>query len=278
MKNTIIIIILTIALITDMRAQDSTVVGHQHLLGFFSGVSTHVERDEILSPLLYSGSQLPIVLSYKYRGPKSREMFTASYETFQLSSSITNTSTSSHYVNDTKGLFEYWYCRKAITIPTIQTICYLGGNISGFMNWRDFNYLKGSMTTSIESMIGLGFDALFETTFNESSTNFLSIHFHTPLLSYMLLSQRYNVKVNNLKDDLELDDNMYWWALKQGDLVTLNTLFEVRTEVSYTFFIDNTFAVEVQYRFQYYSFDQYKNLFHVRYLNNQFLAGLIIQL
>ena len=276
MKNNIIIIILSIALITDMRAQDSTAFEPQHLLGFFSGISTHILRDDIMSPLLYNGSQLPIVLSYKNRGAKSREMFTAYYENLQLSSSITNAST--HYVNGTKALFEYWYCRQAITIPIIHTNCYLGGNISGLLNWRDFYYLKESKATSMESVIGLGLDALFETRFNEASINFLSIHFHTPLLSYMLLSQRYNVNVGNLTYDLELDDNMYWWVFKQSDLVTLNKLFEVRTDVSYTMFIDSTFAVEVQYRFQFYSFAQYKDLFHARYLNNQFLAGLIIQL
>jgi hypothetical protein len=67
-------------------------------------------------------------------------------------------------------------------------------------------------------------------------------------------------------------------VFKQGDLVSLNKLFEVRTEVTYTMFIDKTFALEVQYRFQFYSFAQYEDLFHARYLNNQFLAGLIIQL
>lgn len=260
-----------------MRAQDSTAREPQHLLGFFSGVSSHILRDDITSPLLYHGSQLPILVSYKYRGQKSREMFTAYYENLQLSSSITDNSTSSHYVRDTKALFEYWYCRKAFTIPNLNTNFYLGGNVSGFINWRDFYYLKGTKATSMESMIGLGFDALFETTFSETSMDYLSIHFHTPLLSYMLLSERYNVNVGNLGYDLGLDDNSYWWAFKQGNLVTMNKLFELRTEISYTMFLSSTFALEVQYRFQFYSFAQYKDLFHARYLNNEFLVGLIIQ-
>ena len=274
MKNLIIGIIIHTALVTSMIAQDSIALEPQHLLGFFTGVSSHILRDDIISPLLYSGSQLPILVSYKYRGQKSREMFTAYYENLQLSSSITNNSTSSHYVHDTKALFEYWYCTRVFTIPNFKTNCYLGGNVSGFMNWKDFYYSKGTKATSMESMIGLGFNALFETTFSETSMNYLSIHFHTPLLSYMLVSERYNVNVGNLDYDLELDDNMYWWVFKQGSLVTLNKLFEVRAEVSYTMFISSAFALEAQYRFQFYSFAQYKDLFHARYLNNQFLLGL----
>lgn len=91
MKNLIKGIIIHTALFTTMLAQDSTAGTPQHLLGLFSGLSNHIVRDDIISPLLYSGSQFPILVSYTYRGQKSREMYTAYYENLQLSSSITNT-------------------------------------------------------------------------------------------------------------------------------------------------------------------------------------------
>ena len=277
-KNIIFGIIVQVGLLPILQAQDSTDFEAQHLLGLFSGISSNMVRDDILSPLLYRGSQFPILLSYRHRGMKSHEKFTAYYEHLQLSSSITDESTSSHYAMNTKAFFEYRYCRNAFTLPAIKTKCSLGGNVSGFMNWKDFYYLKDIKATSVDLMIGLGVDALFETTLREISHDIITTHIHIPILSYVLLNDRYNVNVNNTDYGIEIGKSIFWQVFTHGDFVTLNKFFEVRAEVSYTKFIGRSLGIELTYRFQFYRFAQYAEILHAHYLNNQLLLGLIVQL
>ncbi|MGD0338172.1 MAG: hypothetical protein ABSB78_05235 [Bacteroidota bacterium] len=127
-------------------------------------------------------------------------------------------------------------------------------------------------------MTSLAFDALSETTFSESSDDFLSFHIHIPLISYVLMNDRYNINVSETFNELDLNKDLLWQIIKKGDFVTLNRLFKLQAELSYLTFVGKSIGLEFQYRFQFYSFAEYKNLFYTRYVNNQFLVGFIILL
>ena len=52
--------------------------------------------DDIMSTFIYEGSQLPILLAYNYRGIINHHTITAFFNNLELTSSITDKSTSYH--------------------------------------------------------------------------------------------------------------------------------------------------------------------------------------
>ena len=127
-------------------------------------------------------------------------------------------------------------------------------------------------------MTGLGIHLLTETAIQQKSNNYLRVEVNIPCISYVLLSGFYNAIVKEKYNDMDPDQNIVWQILKKGDFVSFNKLFEMQADVSYSFFISNYIGFELQYRFLYYYFAQYQELFHTRVLNNQFLLGLTVKL
>jgi len=275
-KQTIIIIALNLCLFIGSKAQDSLTTSPQHLLSLSTGLSNHMVRDDIMSPFIYGGSQLPILLTYNYRGIKNRHTITAFYDNLELTSSITDkgTSSHSHYVKNLNVFLDYSYDRKAFTLEQINTECFLGGRISSFLNSRILYYSNQNSEPSAEVMMNLALDALLEVKLDKSSDDLLSFHVCVPLISYVLLDDRYNATIEFT--EIDLDKSLLGQIVSKGDFVTLNKLFKLQTELSYTMFVGGSFGLEFQYRFQYYSFAEYKNLFYARCINNQLLVGFII--
>jgi hypothetical protein len=106
----------------------------------------------------------------------------------------------------------------------------------------------------------------------------LRLEIYIPCVSYVLFPERYNANVSETFDDIDLDKDILWQLLGKGDVVTFNRLFEVQVDVSYIFFVSKYVGIDLQYRWRYYSFAQYQDLFHARVLNNQFLVGLTVKL
>jgi hypothetical protein len=275
-------IALTISLffLVDVNAQDSLSPAPQHILSLSSGVSNHMVRDDIMSPVIYEGSQLPILLTYKYRGIENRHTITAFYDNLELTSSITDkgTSSHSHYVKSLNVILDYSYDRKVFTFEQINTECFLGGRVSASLNTRVLYYSNQNSEFFGDVMTSLALDALLGTTLDKSSDDFLSFHLCVPLISYVLLDDRYNSKISETFDMVELDPDrsLLGQMLTKGHFVTLNRLFKLRTELSYTMFVGGSIGLEFQYRFEYSWFAEYKNLFRARDTNNQLLAGFVI--
>jgi hypothetical protein len=98
-----------------------------------------------------------------------------------------------------------------------------------------------------------------------------------PLFAYVILNDRYNSNVSETFDELDLNKNIYTQLLTKGNVVTLNKLLEFQTELSYSLFLSKHLGLEFKHRFHFYSL-QYGDLFHSRYVNSQYLIGLIIKL
>jgi hypothetical protein len=131
---------------------------------------------------------------------------------------------------------------------------------------------------SAEQMTGLGINILTETLLQKESNNFLSVEVNIPFISYALLTNRFNANVSDKFDDLDFEQNILWQVFKKGELVTINKLFGLRADISYKYFISDSFGFDLRYRFQYYTFEQYPELFHSNVLNNQFLIGMMVKL
>ncbi len=278
--TSIIIILILMAHNNSFSQEASTMVSFepQHLFTFSSGMSLHSVRDEMMSPLVYRGTQIPIEFSYRFRGLQNRHTFLFYYDNSELNSSITNKTRESHYIKNLNLNFEYSFATKITALEDFNTTCFLGARFSSMLNMRNQYFIQGKSHTSAEQMTGLGVYILTETSFQNGSNNFLSVEINIPFISYALLTNRYNANVSEKFDDLNFEQNILWQIFKKGDFVTLNKLFEIQADISYNIFVSNHIGFGLRYRFQYYSFEQYESLFHSKVLNNQFLIGMMVKL
>lgn len=263
-------------------AQDTSAIlfSPQHIFTLSTGISAHAVRDEMMSPLLYRGTQAPLTFSYRYRGSENRHTVLFNYDNTELNSSITrrtNDVAMSHYINNLHLTFEYTFSTRAAVFHDLNTSFFVGARLSSIFNLRNHYFLRDTKHMSAEQMTGLGVYLLTETSFQSESDNFLSVEINIPCVSYALLNNRYNAVVSEEFDDLDFDQNLLWQLFKKGNVVTFNRLFEVQADVSYMIFVSDHVGFDLRYRFLYYSFTQYEDLFHAHVLNNQFLFGVTVK-
>ena len=117
----------------------------QHLLTLSSGISSHTVRDEMMSPLLYRGTQAPLAFSYRFRGIENRHAVLFSYDNTELNSSITritNDVAASHYIKNLNLNFEYSFANGVTTLEDFSTTGFLGVRLSSIFNLRNHYVLQ----------------------------------------------------------------------------------------------------------------------------------------
>jgi hypothetical protein len=264
-------------------SQDSSTVVStpQHAFTLSTGISSHTVRDEMMSPLMYRGTQIPLAFTYRFRGLENRHTVLFSFDNAELKSSITkiiNDAAVSHYINNLHLNLEYSFCTRAAVFENLRTTCFLGTRLSSILNLRNHYFQSGNNLESAEQMTGLGIYLLTETAIQRESDNYLRVEINIPCVSYVLLSERYNANVSETFDGIDVNQSIMWQLFKRGNLVSFNRLFEVQADVSYVFFVTNHIGFDLKYRVLYYSFTQYQDLFHARVLNNQYLLGVTVTL
>jgi hypothetical protein len=277
-KSILVISLILSSVRMSFSQESSTIVSFepQHLLTLSSGISSHTVRDEMMSPLMYRGSQIPVAFTYRFRGLENRHTALFYFDNTELNSSITTSA--SHYIKNLNLNFEYSFSTRAAEFENLQTTCFLGTRLSRILNLRNQYFQSDNNLMSAEQMTGLGIHLLTETAVQAESNNYLRVEINIPCISYVLLSDRYNANVSSKFDNIDVEQSVMWQLFKKGDLVTFNRLFEVQADVSYIFFVGNHIGFDLQYRLLYYSFAQYQDLFHARVLNNQFLLGMTVKL
>lgn len=261
------------------KGQDSIPIKSKHLLGIYTGYSRHIIRDDVASPLIYSGTQAPIVFTFKYTGSKSRQTFTFYVDNLELNSSITNKSGYYlHYADNFNALLDYSYNRKAFSIIPIQTDCFLGVKLLSVLNYRNFHYHSGNSILFAEQLNSVGINFLMEKKVGSAKDDYLRFNINVPLIAYVVLNNRYNAVVSDTFNKIDFTKNVIWQIFTNGEVVTLNKLVEYQTELAYTKFLTKHIGLEFQHRLHFYYFSQFKELLHARYLSNQFLLGLTIKL
>jgi hypothetical protein len=279
----VLALFLMFVVVHDSFSQDSSesVFPSQHTFTLSTGLSLHTVRDEMMSPLLYRGTQAPLAFSYRFRGTESRHTVFLYYDNAELNSSITalaNNAALPHYINNLHLTFEYAFATRAAVFENLNTTCFVGAELSSILNLRNQYFRRDNNHMSAEQMTGLGIFLLTETSLQRESENILSVEIGIPCISYALLNNRYNANVSEHFDGLDFEKNLLWQLLSKGDVVTFNRLFEVQADVSYMIFLSNHIGFDVRYRFLYYSFAQFEDLFHARVLNHQFLVGVTVKL
>ncbi|MCX6133323.1 MAG: hypothetical protein NTU47_05860 [Ignavibacteriales bacterium] len=256
-------------------------IAPQHWLTLSSGLSSRTVRDEMMSPLMYRGTQIPLAFTYRFRGLENRHTVLFSYDNTELNSSITKVTNDvavSHYIKNLNLNVEYSFEKKVTALDDYNTTGFLGLRLSSILNLRNHYVLQDKNHMSAEQMTGLGIHLLTETSLEKESNNLLRVGINIPCVSYVLLTDRYNANVSEKFDNVDFEQSLLWQLFTKGDFVTFNRFFEVQADVSYIFFVSNHIAFDLQYRLLYYSFAQYQDLFRARVLNNQVLLGLTVKL
>jgi hypothetical protein len=175
-------------------------------------------------------------------------------------------------------VLDYSYNRKAFGISPINSECFLGIKLLSILNYRKFHYYDGNSILFAEQLNSVGVNFLMEKKVGSSKKDNLRFNINVPLISYVVLNDRYNSVVSETFNKIDFNKNVLWQVFTNGEVVTLNKLFEYQTELSFTKFFTNHIGFEFKHQLHFYFFSQYKDLLHSRYVNNQFLLGLIIKL
>ena len=279
MKITALIIIFQFSFPFVSNGQDAIPGKPMHLFGIHTGYSSHILRDDVASPLIYKGAQAPVEFTYRKIGSKFQHTITFNIDNLELHSSITDKSGFYlHYADNLNVSLDYACNRKAFAINPIKTDCFLGVKILSVLNARNFHYSNDNSIFFAEQLNSLGFNFLLEKKLCPSERDFFRFNINVPLISFVILNNRYNSVVSETFNKIDFNKNVLWQVFTYGDVVSLNKLLEYQTELSYSRFLTKHVGFEFKHRLHFYSFTQYKDLLHARYFNNQFLIGLIVKL
>lgn len=277
-KKIIVILLFQFCFQLVSNGQDSIPKKSNHLFGIYTGFSHHIIRDEVASPLIYRGTQAPFVLTYRTIRSISRQMVNFYIDHLELSSSITDKSGYYlHYADNINASLDYTYLRKAFTITKMNTDCFLGLKLSSLLNYRNFHYYKDNSIVFAEQLNSIGINFQMEKKLGIKKDDELRFNINVPFVAYVILNDRYNAIVSEIFNKIDFSDNVFWNIFTHGDVVTFNKLIEYQTEISYTMFLSRRMGLEFQHRLHFYYFSHYKDLLHARYLNNQYLIGLVVK-
>jgi len=264
------------------NAQDAVPVQPEHLIGIYSGYSSHTIRDEVASPLLYSGASSPVLLKYNYNRSKTRHAFTFFIGKTKLRSSNTDKiAGNTNFIDNWNALLGYTYSRNANVLQRFNFNCYGGFTFLSVLNYRSlyFNTNFGSNNTPFfEQLNSLGAHFSIEKNIGPKKNDLAGFKINLPFVAYVLLNDRYNAVVGESTDGIDSDKGIFGQVIGNGSLVTFNKLVEFQTELSYTRFLTKRIGLKLEHRLHFYSTAHYRNLLHSRYLSNQYLVGLIVKL
>lgn len=258
-------------------ALDTFHLDKSHVFTLSTGFSKYIKRDDAMSPFKYRGHSIPIELSYRYIGPKSRHTFNANFDKLRLLSSLPNYENAglNHYVQNTVLQIGYSYLRKTFSFPKYQTDLYVGGEINSVINLRQKAYIGNNEFLMLDQFNSLGIKTQIEKRFsNNRQAAFVSLNI--PFLTYALMGNTYNAYTGEKIDPLmNYIGNMLLYLAKKGDLVSFNKLVYFKTDFSFFQFISGHIGIEFKYAICYYKFSQYQNINFSKNLQSQFLVGII---
>jgi hypothetical protein len=161
----------------------------KHGIGIDIGVSSYTNRDDLASPLSYSGPERTIGAFYDYRGAKNRHWVRVAYMTGKLKP-LSSASSADHYY----GLIQYGYARPLSGDSRAGLTFWFGGIWDNVVSARDYSFgaraLSGTPTGTAASTLNMVL--LCELLRPENRRVVFSLS--TPFLGYLL---RNGYAVNN---------------------------------------------------------------------------------
>jgi hypothetical protein len=259
--------------------QDSAPNRTKHSLGFSTGFSRNIIRDDVTSPLLYRGGSPSVLLEYVYSGKKSRHNFTLNISKSNLHSSyISNLKSKPNFEDNLSGLLSYSYIRDANVFQHSKVNVNWGFTFLSVVNYRNFQFNNSNSFPFFEQINSIGVNFLIEKNVGSKKNDFVSFKINIPFVAYVIFNERYNSVVGKSSDNIDTNKGIIKQIIKNGEFYSFNKLFDFQTNFSYTRYITKHIDLKLEHQVHFYSISHYRNLLYTRYLNNQSLIGLVIKL
>lgn len=246
----------------------------KHHIGFRLGFGHYSTRDNLVSPLMFSGNKAPLKLYYQYNGLENRHLITIFYNNGEIRSSVNNRA------DELAAGFNYGYHRNISSFLNNKGKIFIGGIWNNHFIFRNyfFKSYESSLpcytdTDSWELVSSLSLSSCIEY-YNKPKNRFIFQTYipfiaHVNRPSYSLLAPD---NINRLKNmnDLGIGD-----ILQAGDIVTLNKYFLINLLLSYEISVSKLINLKWGYSFTYY---RIKNPFKTSSIINELSMDLIIVL
>lgn len=255
----------------------------KHLVYLSSGFARHIERDDAISPFIYSGSTMPVEISYRYQGIKNRYAFTFFFDHLTLNSVLQGYGGGgpNYSTINTNLSIENFYTHKVFSLPEHKFDLFFGGGLHLLLNYRlHSSVLSGNRNnyTMLDQFNSIAFVFQAEKRYSTNG-QILSVELFIPAISYVLPGDTYNAYVGRDIDKLiNSDGNVLIETIQNGEWASFNKLICINANLSYTRFVGSHFGFELKYGFQYYKFTQYSDLNYSKNLQNIFLIGIKFKL
>jgi len=264
-----IFISLQLLILVNLIAQEPTAPLPQNIFGLSTGICSHIVKDDLMSPLIYKGTQSPIYISGKYLNSNTRFSLSLFYDELDLESSITDKSYYlNHYSKNTNILLDCSLNKKFYSFENIKLTCFAGGKLKLLINSRDHYYTTDVDYVFGDNMASGDINFFIEKHFSNSEKSLMYFNFSMPLAAVVYNNNKYNANVTKNPSDY----NSYF------EVVTINKLFEVQTELSFVHFFGRYVGFELKHQFHFFYLDKYEDLLHSKFVINQYLFGLIVKI
>jgi hypothetical protein len=233
----------------DAQSQDSL----RHSIGVHSGYLYLANRDDLASPMRYSGGSSPWMLSYDYLGDIHRHSIRLSYRTSQLESAIA--SNGLHEGDERGASIEYTYSHKVNIVDVRNLRTFLGATWENSIDAIEYHYnlqYGGGITHNGCAYSSFGVTALAE--YRSSTHGTLNARLSIPLVAFAIrpgwaiTAPSSDEKVWN---ELSMEENPLDLILKSGRFVSWNSFRGVSVSVGYDYALAPSLGFNVRYAFQY---------------------------
>ncbi|MCE1188299.1 MAG: hypothetical protein LWX56_04085 [Ignavibacteria bacterium] len=249
-----------------------------HELNLLVGLGFHSERDQMMTPMKYSGTLIPLRLAYEYLGTQNRFGIVFNFSSGNMESAISNVLPGAHEANNFNMDASFSWAVHITDIEKYNSALFGGARLASMLNFRNYRLLIDKKQTSAELMTGIGLYFRSETFLTHDCTHNLIAEISLPLINYAVLTRRFNANVSEKFDNLDYKENMLMQLFANGDIVLPDKLFLIKAELTYFFRLSQFFRINVVYGFQYYYFNQYKSLYRAKDINQQILWGIVVDL
>lgn len=245
-----------------------------HLFSLNTGYSNQMNRDQAISPFIYTGATVPVEFLYKYQKNRNLQSFVFQFSRLDLESGIDQYPSAGvvHTSFSTIIDLRYSYLKRLIPISHLKHVIYIGGEINSYLNTRDHNFTSVNNYIMADCFNSLSISTAWCSQI--SHNNQIHLNVSVPVVSYVLLRQTYNAYVGEKIEAIDLAKNVLPQLFKNGDIVSITKFFDIRADFTWVKYFGNRFGISLKYCFHYYKFTQYDDLFYSRNLNNQVLTGI----
>lgn len=248
-----LIIIVSIIICQDISAKN---FDRKYQLGLLVGLERTALRDDLLSPLIYSGNKLPIHLFYKFQGAEKRHNLLLSFKQGQSKSSTDNE------VNSMNIVLQYSYLRHIKSIRGGAIPIFIGITSDNFATFRQPHFYSSNWNSSskpsydIAAYIDLSLLAEYKIKENQK----IDMQIMTPLFGYLVRAP-YSLGVpDKITEVTETDEitagEIFGVMYRSREFATINKYLSLTLITSYEIDISRFFNFRLNHNLTYSRFTQ----------------------